>query len=141
MEAGRESRVSGEVAAYSDARTSVIATSPSSELRPLMPNFAQQFRAEHVSVGSRLCEHSLEPRTRRIVFSIVFSQEKSPVQSVSTTMKLRHKFYAQVQRRSFHTAWVQTGSGHAKTACPFYPQEQTSSGRPGMSEKCHERTH
>jgi hypothetical protein len=44
---------SGEVAAYSDARTSVIATSPSSELRPLMPNFAQQqFRAEHVSVGS-----------------------------------------------------------------------------------------
>jgi hypothetical protein len=53
MEAGRESRVSGEVAAYSDARTSVIATSPSSELRPLMPNFAQQqFRAEHVSVGS-----------------------------------------------------------------------------------------
>src|SRR5882757_4446708 len=54
MEAGRESRVSGEVAAYSDARTSVIATSPSSELRPLMPNFAQQqFRAEHVSVGSK----------------------------------------------------------------------------------------
>src|SRR5258706_12372751 len=53
MEAGRESRVSGEVAAYSDARTSVIATSPSSELRPLMPDFAQQqFRAEHVSVGS-----------------------------------------------------------------------------------------
>src|SRR5258706_5218955 len=54
MEAGRESRVSGEVAAYSDARTSVIATSPSSELRPLMPNFAQQqFRAKHVSVGSK----------------------------------------------------------------------------------------
>jgi hypothetical protein len=54
MEAGRESRVSGEVAADSDARTSVIATSPSSALRPLMPNFAQQqFRAEHVSVGSK----------------------------------------------------------------------------------------
>ena len=60
--------------------------------------------AVKVSFGSRLCENSLEPRTRRIVLSIVFSQEKSPVQSVSTTTKLRQKFYAQVQRRSFHTA-------------------------------------
>jgi hypothetical protein len=34
---------------------------------------------------------------------------------------------------------VKTGSGHARTACPFYPQEQTSSGRPGMSEKCQKR--
>jgi len=31
------------------------------------------------------------------------------VQSVSTTTKLRQKFYAQVQRRSFHTAWVING--------------------------------
>jgi hypothetical protein len=23
--------------------------------------------------------------------------------------------------------------------CPFYPQEQTSSGHPGMSERCHKR--
>src|SRR5258706_5369318 len=36
--------------------------------------------------------------------------------------------------------WVNTGSGRARTACPFYPQEQTSYGRPGMSEKCHHRT-
>jgi hypothetical protein len=57
-------------------------------------------------LGSRRCENSLEPRTARIVFSIAFSQEKSPVQSVSTTTKLRQKFYEQVQRRSFHTAWV-----------------------------------
>ena len=42
-----------------------------------------------VRFGSRLCKKSLEPRTRRIVFSIAFSQEKSPVQSVSTTTKLR----------------------------------------------------
>jgi hypothetical protein len=34
--------------------------------------------------GSRLCENSLEPRTRGIVFSIAFSQKKSPVQSVPT---------------------------------------------------------
>src|SRR5258708_27460798 len=65
MEAGRESRGSGEVAAYSDARTSVIATSPSSELRPLMPNFAQQqFRAEHVSVGSKTEVSRLARRVR-----------------------------------------------------------------------------
>ena len=50
--------------------------------------------AVKVSFGSRLCENSLEPRTRRIVFSIVFSQEKSPVQSVSTTTKLRQKIRA-----------------------------------------------
>ena len=31
------------------------------------------------------------------------------MQSVSTTTKLRQKFYAQVQRRSFHTAWVKAG--------------------------------
>src|ERR1700688_4566824 len=59
--------------------------------------------------GSRLCENSLEPRTRRIVFSIAFSQEKSPVQSVPTTTKLRQKFYAQLQSRSFHTAWTHNG--------------------------------
>jgi hypothetical protein len=56
------------------------------------------------------------------------------VQSVSTTTKLRQKFYAQVQRRSFCTVWVIFGpwaapsevrsspnSGHAATAvaCPF----------------------
>jgi hypothetical protein len=29
--------------------------------------------------STRLCENSLEPRTRRIVFSIVFSQKESPV--------------------------------------------------------------
>src|ERR1700676_3891637 len=64
--------------------------------------------------GSSLCENSLEPRTRRIVFSIAFSQEKSPVQSVSTTAKLKQKFYAQVQRRSFHTAWVKTGKAQCE---------------------------
>jgi hypothetical protein len=64
--------------------------------------------------GSSLCENSLEPGTRRIVFSIAFSQEKSPVQSVSTTTKLRQKFYRQVQRRSFHTAWVKTGKSQTE---------------------------
>jgi hypothetical protein len=66
----------------------------------------RDFKPRYVCSGSSLCENSLEPRTRRIVFSIVFSQEKSPLRSVSTTTNLRQKFYAQVQRRSFHTAWV-----------------------------------
>jgi hypothetical protein len=32
--------------------------------------------------------------------------------------------------------WVKTGSGRARTSCPFYPQQQTSPGQSGMSEKC-----
>ena len=28
--------------------------------------------------------------------------------------------------------WVQLGSGRVRTGCPFYPQEPTSSDRPGM---------
>jgi hypothetical protein len=36
--------------------------------------------------------------------------------------------------------WVQLGSGRARSACPLYPQEQTLSGHPGMSEKCQTRT-
>src|SRR6266699_1990748 len=44
----------------------------------------------------------------------LFSQLPSPNRSCqcnrfSTTTKSRRKFYAQVQRRSFHTAWVKTG--------------------------------
>ena len=42
--------------------------------------------------------------------------------------------------KRFHTAWVKLGSGPVRGACPFYPQEQTSSGRPGMSERCQQAT-
>src|ERR1700694_1730059 len=73
----------------------------------------------HISTLPRLCENSLEPRTRRIVFSIAFSQEKSPVPSVSTTKKLRQKFYAQDQRRSFHTAWVNRYRNGQSRPCPL----------------------
>src|SRR5258706_689856 len=37
--------------------------------------------------------------------------------------------------------WFKIGSGLDCAARPFCPQEQTSSGRHGMSEKCQERTH
>src|SRR4051812_39990501 len=36
--------------------------------------------------------------------------------------------------------WVKLGSGRAGPGCPFYPQEQTPSGQPDMSEKCQKRT-
>src|SRR5450631_4944328 len=55
-------------------------------------------------------------------------------------MKLRQMFYTQIERRTFHTAWVKNGSVRARVARPFYPQEQTSSACPGMSVWCHNRT-
>src|SRR6202158_3595509 len=54
----------------------------------------------------RLCENVHEPRMPRIVFSIAFFRQKLSVQLVSTSTKSRWKFYTQVRRRSFHTAWT-----------------------------------
>ena len=90
----------------------------------------------HVQEGSRLCENVLEPRMRRIAFSISFSRQSWKVQLVFTSTKSRRNFYTQVERQSFHTAWVKNGSLPVLAACPFYPQEQTPSGRPGMSVSC-----
>src|SRR5260370_30475798 len=50
-----------------------------------------------------------------------------------------HFFTFGLQRTAGPYRWVNTGSGRARTACPFYPQEQTSYGRPGISEKCQRR--
>jgi hypothetical protein len=50
----------------------------------------------------------------RIVFSIVYYQQHLPVRLVSATTKSRWKFYAQVQRLSFHTAKTHCGS---RTSC------------------------
>src|SRR5260221_6554785 len=49
----------------------------------------------------------------------LFSQLPSPNRScqcnrLSTTTKSRQKFYAQVQRRRFHTAWVKTGKAQCE---------------------------
>jgi hypothetical protein len=43
---------------------------------------------------------------RRIVFSISFSRQNWKVQLVFTSTKSRRNFYTQVERQSFHTAWV-----------------------------------
>jgi hypothetical protein len=69
--------------------------------------------ASHVGNGSRLCENASEPRTPRIVFSIAHCQQHPPARLVSATTKSRWKFYAQVQRLSFHTAWVNRYSAFA----------------------------
>src|ERR1700730_8883164 len=71
-----------------------------------------------VSVGSRLCENVREPRMPRIVFSFAFFRQKLPVQLVSTATKSRWKFYAQVGRRSFHTAWTHSSHGRARIDGP-----------------------
>ena len=57
------------------------------------------------SYGPRLCENG----TLRIVFSIALCQQHLPVRLVSAATKSRWKFYALVQRLSFHTA------GHFQT--------------------------
>src|SRR5260370_22956444 len=59
--------------------------------------------------GPRLCENVRETRMPRIVFSFAYFRQKLPVQLVSTATKSRWKFYAQVGRRSFHTAWTRSG--------------------------------
>jgi hypothetical protein len=82
-------------------------------------NEAGEFR-----YGSRLCENVPEPRTPGIVFSIAFFRQKLPVQLVFTSTKSRWKFYAQVRRESFHTAWV-SGSYPPRNPRPLAPQKRT----------------
>src|SRR6476620_6220822 len=81
------------------------------------PNFA----SGDFCCGSRLCENASEPRTLRIVFSIAYCQQHPPVRLVSATTKSRWKFYAQVRRLSFHTAWVISRQAQPRTACPLHP--------------------
>src|SRR6202022_1808453 len=102
----------------------------SAKLRFLSSNsksIAAAERVLHVSFGSSLCENVRQPTMHRIVFSIFVCQQKSPVQLVSASTKLRQMFYRQIERRSFHTAWVKNGSVRARAARRFYPQVQTSS--------------
>jgi hypothetical protein len=58
----------------------------------------------------------------RIVFLLAFFRQKLPVQLVSTSTKSRWKFYTQFARRSFHTAWVRTGSDSPKSNVRLTPE-------------------
>src|ERR1700730_14243980 len=42
--------------------------------------------------------------------------------------------------RTRRPLWVKNGSGRTGTACPFYPPQQTSSGRSAMSVSCQQAT-
>ena len=77
------------------------------------------------SLRARLCEKSREPRKRRIVFSIAVSRPRLPVQLVSVSMKLRQMFYTQIERRTFHTAWVISAILTVVPLLPVFPQLQT----------------
>jgi hypothetical protein len=92
-------------------------------------------RKPQVRFGSRLCENAIEPRKHRIVFSIAFFRQKLPVQLVSPSTKSRRKFYTQVERYSFHTAWVICGSRHWIDRDPIRPRDRTLSDRPSTSEE------
>jgi len=72
----------------------------------------------NVRSGSRLCENANERTMPRIVFSIAFFRQKPPVQLVATSTKSRWKFYTQVERQSFHTAWVNRVDLAMPAGCP-----------------------
>jgi hypothetical protein len=91
--------------------------------------------------GSRLCENSNFQLACRISVSI--SSMRKPI-ALATTVgrrQLRKQFCASLARSRFHTASVKTGNASVGGAGPLYPRQQTSSGRPGMSVKCHKATH
>ncbi len=46
---------------------------------------------------------------RRIVFSLFLFRLRLPVRFFSYSTQSRQNFYAQVRRRSFHTAWTHIG--------------------------------
>jgi len=80
----------------------------------------------NVGKGSRPCENVREPRKRRTVFSIAFLGYPSPAPLVFRLTKLRRTFYAQIERASFHTAWVERRPRNRVSIVRF-----SALGRPG----------
>ena len=76
------------------------------QLGPRSPSGPEQaFGSErHVSSWPRLYKNVRGRGTRRIVFSIIFSQQSSQVFAFFKLMKSRRTFYRKFQFRSFHTA-------------------------------------
>jgi len=75
----------------------------------------------HISTLPRPRENAFEPRTLRTVFSIALRQQHLSVRLVFAATKSRWKFYTQVLRLSFHTAWVKNGPHRADTPLPVCP--------------------
>src|SRR3984893_5639565 len=79
-----------------------------------LPPYSLPAFLAHSEMGPGCVKTCTKPRMPRIVFSIAFFRQKLPVRSVSTSTKSRWKFYTQVRRESFHTAWGQSRrSDHA----------------------------
>jgi hypothetical protein len=55
------------------------------------------------------------------------------VQLVSASTKLRQMFYTQIERRSFHTAWVKLGRAGICATCLLLPNERTFTRTTGTS--------
>src|ERR1700737_3474327 len=80
-----------------------------------LPPYSLPAFLAHSEMGPGCVKTCTKPRMPRIVFSIAFFRQKLPVRSVSTSTKSRWKFYTQVRRESFHTAWGQSRhSDHAR---------------------------
>ena len=58
------------------------------------------------------------------------------MQLVSASTKLRQMFYRQIERRSFHTAWVKSDAPAMSALLPLYPSKATFIVRFGMSVLC-----
>ncbi len=96
-------------------------------------------RSARVRCGSSLCENSDVELARRNFVSIRLNRKRTALAVAVERGKGRKQFCAFSARARFHTGWVKNGSGRARTACPLYPQEQPSSGHPGMAVSCHNR--
>src|SRR5260221_5002644 len=68
-----------------------------------------------------------EPRMRRIVFSIVFSQYWSQALLVFKFTKSRRNFYTQIECRSFHAAKVNSRSSQHPPRLRYHGQFRLSS--------------
>src|SRR5260370_16578074 len=78
----------------------------------------------NVSLGSSPCENVGQPTMHRIVFSIFLSRQKSPVQFVSASTKLRQMFCRQTELLSFHTASFRNEPPPLNFPCPYFPPHQ-----------------
>ena len=82
--------------------------------------------------GPRLCENAPERRALRIAFSIALCQQHLAARLVSATTKSRWKFWALVQRLSFHTA----GSFATVWRCPSDFRRHPQSRHPNQASAC-----
>src|ERR1039457_5239697 len=99
--------------------------------RYVLPNAT----APHLDSTQKLCENSDVGLARRKPVSIAMNKKRIALAITIERRKERKQFCAFSAHARFHTAWVIFGSLPACAACPFYPRQQTSSGRPAMSEK------